>query len=1403
MDFAQQEDDVSHFIEEHPNEDEIINLQINFSTWQFRIIACNDVKFQNIVEQVCELAGWDPCNMRFILDGERLQNGLTLSENALYCNAIVDVFEELRGGKGGNPSDEAIRNMLDKYDSEADNDDDATDAANETDDVDQSNKMDTSDDNYNWYEDLKLQLKDGRLKLNRSHDLEKKLLFLLETESLQPYEMIRLRNIYSIWEHSLSLKDDSESSKSIPKANEGNTDNTMKTIDGENKLKRTTSDSYQDSHSHDDGTPNKRRLVLETVGLTSPSPLIKSSKVTEMDMKRLSVSVHLWAGRKMGGVQFLQMTRLTDAHFEDILTFAGPESKWKLMKGRTVRQVKSMWRNTYGGKHYHRGHQKTGFENEFQRHISSKEFCPFGHCSDGIMSPMDLDLIVLTPRKSLATGNEKKKEFSSRKLFDDNALSIDEDKGDSSDMIIGVTSEDITEEVLPFKPVNPVVTFSQQVDTKSSQQAERTSGQHKGTGHQGDTFQFVDAKSAHSFCETNESEHHINSKVSNESNNGTVTKETNFVCECCDKSFHTFFGYERHYADKHSEVKVDKVWSHCPFCEKKVIYLDQHLRTKHSSMQKPSECEVCLQHISCSMLKHRKVCIKCRYCEYKNLKKARLLKHIENCTKNPGENIEQPTEPLDLRSPLKRVAVNENQNSELESTLFTKVVKEKDLPPVTTANVLKTTDNIKEIATQSMNCDVGKEDLEKGRPRYPFDQESTDEDYYSEIDVDDEDQFTIARRLNKDVIEVKLREVDALINTEIEGDNIIVEKFTEFMRSKRHKESKEEGYSRQAEPSTITMYAKVVRNDILPSFHKLISPFDSRWLIDCVTPKHCRFDGEERLHVALEEPIYMTSRILLEAVKNTRTQKKRVISAFNQLMDFIELQFTLKLNAYGVDVLKKVLTYHKGVKSFIKATSQWKNSKDEENESYETNKLLKDYQNPNKDIEVLEKYKEYIKSDERAQKINQLLSFAYPEHDKPSEALMTQFGVTVMEEIIACTGCRPKVARHLTMGAFIDAKPGFNPYDSNGDDSTIDEEIDGAQIRRRVNPNLPPKERACAHQLEHKSAQCPENCEKECMPEGYNFWITWDKTQSSKGPYFLHIPTPIKNLMDRYDVVRSNYFKGRDPKFGIDKFWLEDKNTPLFLNSACNTFPSLDLKRLSKILGVDVTAYSFRRIVSTWALTHKSGEIRAAEEEALQHSNHVAKERYIQNKQTIPQNLVQTYTQEENLFPKKFTDQFGENHSDIDLFIGERQKNREEARYSNLLKQKEMTKKERFETRPLGPRNTILDCDRKEFFELIEKVTGRRLETVLTCLKPVKWRDFIVRAVCSYDGGNRERLRELWIKVYKGDLLHGVSDERRRAKDLNWPSRKQNPGRRDRNSWISHALRKSCLGAQKGGDKKK
>ena len=146
------------------------------------------------------------------------------------------------------------------------------------------------------------------------------------------------------------------------------------------------------------------------------------------------------------------------------------------------------------------------------------------------------------------------------------------------------------------------------------------------------------------------------------------------------------------------------------------------------------------------------------------------------------------------------------------------------------------------------------------------------------------------------------------------------------------------------------------------------------------------------------------------------------------------------------------------------------------------------------------------------------------------------------------------------MGAFVDAKPGFNPHDVSKEGKMVEEELDGDKIWRRVDPNLPPKERACIHQLRDRTAVCAENCAHQCVPEGYNIWVSWDKTQSTKGSYYLHIPTPIKRLMDRYDLIRSNFFQNRKPKSGADDNWLDAVETPFFLNSMCNSFPSYNNK---------------------------------------------------------------------------------------------------------------------------------------------------------------------------------------------------------------------------------------------------
>ena len=212
--------------------------------------------------------------------------------------------------------------------------------------------------------------------------------------------------------------------------------------------------------------------------------------------------------------------------------------------------------------------------------------------------------------------------------------------------------------------------------------------------------------------------------------------------------------------------------------------------------------------------------------------------------------------------------------------------------------------------------------------------------------------------------------------------------------------------------------------------------------------------------------------------------------------------------------------------------------------------------------------------------------------------------------------------------------------------------------------------------------------------------------------------------MNRYDILRTNFFKDKIPDHCLSKDWLEDEKCPFFLNSNCKIFAYLDLKKLSKILDIDITAYAFRRIVCTWALTHKKKEIREAEEEALQHSVQVAKQRNLQSNQVVPQTLVQTYTQEENIFPAEFKEQF-QNDAELDTIILAKKEQRKQARHLKLLKEKDDSNKIRFEMRPLGPRNSILETDRGLFAEYFESSTGTSLDILLK-FKPIVWRDTLV-----------------------------------------------------------------------------
>ena len=202
-----------------------------------------------------------------------------------------------------------------------------------------------------------------------------------------------------------------------------------------------------------------------------------------------------------------------------------------------------------------------------------------------------------------------------------------------------------------------------------------------------------------------------------------------------------------------------------------------------------------------------------------------------------------------------------------------------------------------------------------------------------------------------------------------------------------------------------------------------------------------------------------------------------------------------------------------------------------------------------------------------------------------------------MAEVEITTGRRPVVVLHLPNFSYVDKLPGFNPRQTSTDDRVLEEECENNKFFRRVDPTMPPKDKACKNQLAERTAECSVLCDERCDIDGYNIYVTWDKTHGTKGPSFLQITKHLKTLMDCYDAIKSMFFKNKKMANKKNTDWEHADKTDFFLKASGKGFDCLDMKHVNEAMGCDdVTAYSFRRIICTWGVTHEDSEIRRAEE---------------------------------------------------------------------------------------------------------------------------------------------------------------------------------------------------------------
>ena len=101
-----------------------LSLTFYSPTNKITLTANKNMEFYILAKQIYNLESLD--ELRFLLDGTRIQIHLTLAEKYIQDNDVIEIVQEMSGGKG--PSDENILKMLENCKSDSEDSEEDSDA---------------------------------------------------------------------------------------------------------------------------------------------------------------------------------------------------------------------------------------------------------------------------------------------------------------------------------------------------------------------------------------------------------------------------------------------------------------------------------------------------------------------------------------------------------------------------------------------------------------------------------------------------------------------------------------------------------------------------------------------------------------------------------------------------------------------------------------------------------------------------------------------------------------------------------------------------------------------------------------------------------------------------------------------------------------------------------------------------------------------------------------------------------------------------------------------------------------------------------------------------------------------------------------------------------------------------
>jgi hypothetical protein len=225
---------------------------------------------------------------------------------------------------------------------------------------------------------------------------------------------------------------------------------------------------------------------------------------------------------------------------------------------------------------------------------------------------------------------------------------------------------------------------------------------------------------------------------------------------------------------------------------------------------------------------------------------------------------------------------------------------------------------------------------------------------------------------------------------------------------------------------------------------------------------------------------------------------------------------------------------------------------------------------------IMKGVKDYVQSEEYNIQRTKLIELACKKGKVPTMQEYTNSTNWLLEQLICLGGNRPCALFGITVKDWEEKQPGYCPFDQDEANEMIQDDPTNDQRKVLKNPFKKPKGVAANE------------------PTGFIVNSETDKISvNSNQPCYIWFPNAIVDLVNNHSLMAQKIL----PR-AVD---LYHPNTRLFLNINGNPIHKLDCKHFKNYIGLPITAYDFRRSLSTFCLDSNLEGVKNSESAVLRH----------------------------------------------------------------------------------------------------------------------------------------------------------------------------------------------------------